>query len=403
MLLRLLGLASTCLAYARGDTQCDQEVRDVLDSFNEAGVQLAEYACLETAEDANARAAEQNLRGAADLARASTCDFGDGSADGPSALAVEAEAGYLQAETCSCVSGASILRIATQSALRDGSSTGAEWSAIIADIRRHSESHCAPGTENGVLDQSAEECAVLSSGNATAASRDAGLSLFRQDSPCEAAPLRAASMLANATALAVAAAEEACSFTLTFTCALTSSHVRDIALAQVAGFAEGAESAGCECSTSLTEVVDNLGAALPPLAIAAHDAVCQSSQAAFTDIAAPLAVSFAPPMSAAAPSSCDEVASPVPRQARSGGAATTNVYPYNKCGGNDYARALADKNAKHVAPAIASACCVGGYECMVKSRWYAACRPSGEAAPQGWNGTIVTHQDCMAGGPAAAA
>ena len=397
MLLRLLGLALTCLAHARGDTQCEQEVRDVLDSFNEAGVQLAEYACLETVGAAATRAAIQSLRGAANLATASTCNFGDGSTDGPSVLALEAESGYLQAETCSCTSGASILRVATQSALRNGGSAGTDWTAILADIRRHSESHCAPGTENGVLDQSAEECAILSSGNASAASRDAGLSLFRPGPSCKAAPLRAARMLADSTALAIAAAEEACSFTLTFTCALTSSHVRDIALAQVAGFAEGAESSGCDCSTGVTEAAEALGKALPPLVVSAHDAVCQASQAAFTDMAVPLASSFSAPMSDAAPSSCDGVASPVPRQAHARRAGAANVYPYNKCGGNDYARTLADKNAKHVAPAIASACCVNGYECMVKSRWYAACRPAGEAAPQGWNGTIVTHQDCMAG------
>ena len=63
--------------------------------------------------------------------------------------------------------------------------------------------------------------------------------------------------------------------------------------------------------------------------------------------------------------------------------------PYGQCGGNDYARDLAADNVELVAPAIATACCPPAYACVVKSRWYASCRPANEAAPQGWNGTVL--------------
>lgn len=388
---------------ANADTQCEREVRDVMDAFHDAGIAVAEYACREEATASGE--AITGLQSASDAAVASACEFGADDRDGASLLATAAEDGFLEGETCSCASASTVVRISTEGAIRSavraargGQGDSTPWTQIIEDVRRYSEEHCAPGTDNGVLDQSAEECAVLSSGNATAASRNAGASVFGE-SDCTVDAARAAASLARATASAIAEAERACSFSISFTCSLRDVHVHDIALAQLAGFAEGFVDSGCSCDVNTTAMVQRLQPALASLAVDAHSAVCQSGQSDFTDIAAPLAGSYLPPLTSELPASC-EADAPTPGQTGTRPAPSqqakrvARVYPYNQCGGNDYARDLADRNAKLVAPAIASACCVQGYECVVKSRWYAGCRVQGEAAPEGWNGTVLTHESC---------
>lgn len=384
---------------SQSPTRCD------LSPFAKIGQTIAEHACARDATSETVQAVRDAAASAALACEGSTIDV-------TSAATATAE-GFGGAQSCDCASGQSVVELSSIPPITlasEGADIGDSFDKLAESVRTFSDDHCTPGTKNGILDQSAEECSVMSQGNATELSTRLGTSFGQawctlytvgggDPAPNRDLVLLASQSLGNATARAVSETEFACSFTPSVVCALADAQVIAIARAQLDGFAGAmVEAAAAECACALD--AGALTGAIAPqhleAAVVTHAAVCESSQATFDDMADPMRDRILPGVDAAlAGTACGAIApSSSPADGGTPPRRPESVYPYAKCGSNDYSNALADGEAKQIAPAIATACCTPGYECTVKSRWYASCRPMGERPSPDWNGTVVTLEGC---------
>ena len=390
-----------------------QSACDASPSLQATGAAIAAYACARDASDeALADVDEAATSAVAELA---TDACASQRADVGASARIVGD-GFAGAQDCDCVAGIDVVSLSARDAVGDG---GGSFAELARSVRVYSESYCAPGTKNGVLDQSAEECSVMSSGNATEQTARLGARFGR--SWCVARSrggrsttplvLLASQSLGNATANAVSETEFACSFTQSVLCSLSDEQVGVVSSAQADGFARaltGTVADECGCVLNADDLTAALSPALRDAAVETHAAVCESSQAEFVGMANPIRDRIQPAVMSALGAGVFECAPGRPDGPRAPGALASPpstresrtsagppiVYPFATCGSNDYARGLADPGAKHVAPAIATACCTPGYECVVKSRWHASCRPVGERPSAGWNGTVVTLEGC---------
>lgn len=376
----MTGLANTVatilLVLSQACTACD------LSLFQDVGSSIAEYAC------SKETPSQSPVASAADKAL-ETCADGGNTDD----LAAQVRDGFAGGQQCDCASAADAVYLHARQDIKTalaGLSNGLEETSSV--VRTFSEAHCAPGTVGGVLDQSAEECVTLAQGNTTEASIQAGHA-FASAWCTHKNSSEASTMLGNVTAKAVSDAEAACSFTQSVLCSLTDAQVSVIAQAQVEGFARGsADATPCPCSMQHGEV-RAIGAVLANATVYLHNAACAASQASFEDMAMPLTERIHPTLQTLALQT--PCRSSTGHDMSSAAAAPMPVAaPFGQCGSNDYARTLSFRLAKMVAPAIATSCCTKGYACTVKSRWYASCRPVGEAPRAGWNGTVLELEGC---------
>lgn len=407
-----------CWPAAMADSAC-APTSETADLAND----LAEHAC---AKDVSSSETIDAVRASA-MALASACAASEFVGLERSLPADLAEA-FVVAQACDCASGETVVEFSSRAPVElaaSGDPDGVSSSFVDAanEIRIFSEEHCKPGTRNGVLEQSAEECVALTGGNVTETTTRLGASAGRrlcvaEVSESDARSRRALAVpvsqaVANATADAISQSEFACSFVPSALCALSDEQVQLISSSQVSGFFESmAETVAreCGCEVDAARMAQTIRQATVAAASSTHAAVCESASAEFLDMADPVrdliqasvvealatlaTCDASPPGRAGSPgvgSSQQQQQQPQQRQQEERPA---SALPFAKCGSNDYALALATDGIKHVAPAIATACCTPGYACTVKSRWYASCRPEGERPSPGWNGTVVTMQGC---------
>lgn len=390
-------------------SQVSQDSRDTAtcDPFQSVGQAIAEHACVREATSGTLLAVHD-----AAAAAVATCA---GLAIDVDAAATAMADGFDSEQSCDCETGRQVVELSSRTSLalaNDGPDTGNSFDKLAESVRVFSDAYCSPGTKNGILDQSAEECSVMSQGNATVLSTRLGTEFGERWCALDGAPdpvlkqqlsVLASESLGNATTRAVSDTEFACSFTPSVLCALSDAQVVAVARAQLNGFAKGmvvSTKDNCNCGLDATAIIATITLEQLDAAVSTHAAVCESSQAQFDNMAGPLRDLVQPGVDAAlANATCQDssLASEIaPSPANDRATRPQSVYPYAKCGSNDYALALADGEAKQVAPAIATECCTPGYACVVKSRWYASCRPAGERPSPEWNGTVVTLTGCEA-------
>ena len=378
-----LAALATVLCLASTGRACD------MTAFRDVGTSVAGYAC----------AAEQPSRNEVDSAVSKAMESCAGTGDAND-LALQVKAGFMDSQQCDCEAASEAVYLSSRQEIQQAFAAGTtgNFDETVSAARTFSEEHCVPGTVGGVRDQSAEECVTLSEGNTTEASVEAGRAFASAWCSQPASGGEAASMaMANVTSQAVSEAEIACSFTQSVLCALTDAQVTSIAQAQIAGFAQGTveQIATCSCGLQTSDIVARLNTAVSQATVYLHNAACAASRAGFVDMSLPLASRMRPAMRELARSlRCGSVAGDMDTGSAPSAPKVQVTPPFGKCGGNDYARTLADRLAKMVAPAIATSCCTAGYACTVKSRWYASCRPLGETPREGWNGTVVKMEGC---------
>jgi hypothetical protein len=413
-------------AVAMGTSSAQQESACDLEPFSSVGMAISEHAC---AKDATSETL-QSVADAAEIAMTSCV----GKTLDMDAAAVSIADGFQGTQQCDCATGRQVVQLSSRDPLAlatepDAATT--EFVNLAKSVRVFSEANCEPGTKNGVLDQSAEECSVMSQGNATEQSMRLGSAFgeswcasigatmapgvamgtqqISQRSPTSSSTrdlvILASQSLGNATAMAVSDTEFACSFTPSVVCALSDVQVTAIARAQLDGFVRAmvaSTASECGCGLDSAAIIADIGPSHVQSAVSTHAAVCESVSAEFENMADPMRNLIQPGVDMALDTAvCKDVEAMTPSDASVAQAAAAererrpmSVFPYAQCGSNDYARALADSTATQIAPAIATACCTPGYECVVKSRWYASCRPTSEEPSPGWNGTVVNLEGC---------
>jgi len=395
------------------DGECD------LAPYMDLGGALAEFACAKESSSETMQAVRDAAALATDACPPTSID--------PNDAAKQTAQGYADTQSCECAAGRDVVALSSRSPIAMAISGdpvaegGSAFDDLANSVRIFSEEHCSPGTKDGVLDQSAEECSVMSQGNATEQSTrlgtlvGEGLASILCATQMSMDPLTvlASRALGNATANAVSETEFACSFTPSVLCALSDEQVAVVARAQLDGLVMAAVAvvdSTCGCTLDGESILAALGPVHASAAVTTHSAVCESSQADFTNMADPIRDRILPDVGDALASvACKSVPStatgtgqglvPGPTSGPGPDSPPTvqrprTAYPFGKCGSNEYARALADAGAIQVAPAIATACCTPRYECVVKSRWFAACRPMDEKPSPGWNGTVIELSGC---------
>lgn len=304
---------------------------------------------------------------------------------------------FASAETCACEGGAAVLEFASRPAIR--SALQMAWAyddnrkpvmdafaLAVDEVTNYATDHCAPGTVDGVLDQSAEECVALSNGTATPAAFEAGRLGERllctssskpdPDSAVESASRQIATTLANVTGSALADAHRACSLVVGVRCTLSDEQVERIVIAQIDAFTQRTSDrarTACSCSVDATILSEGLAADLVPAAIAAHSAVCRSVSGKIANVARVLAPQLA--------NSVREVFDAAMCAMPPDSAASTPIPPYGQCGN--------DVNAKPHEPKLSENCCSTGYSCVIKNEFYAQCLRKSDPVPEGWSGTVL--------------
>ena len=208
-------------------------------ALSDLGTALAAHACAKKVTDAMVR----------DVTDAGSSVVDECGGEITSEDGTQVASSFADAQACDCGSAELMVSLTSRSALADATDDPDAIERFATNVRVFSEDHCKPGTSGGVIDQSAEECSVLSNGNATGSAYASGRAFGERwcsDVPSRdtADPSRslawfASRALGNATAESVSATEFACTFVPTVLCVLSDEQVDVVARAQVAGFVCG--------------------------------------------------------------------------------------------------------------------------------------------------------------------
>ena len=359
--------------FAGAQTDCSSEYA----ALSEAGSSIATLVCSE-----EAMPTDQTSMLTDAIAGAQRTDCLD---DGAVAAITDS---FVETQTCSCASAGRIIGVQI-GGVADGSAD-VDAETTVADLIAFSEEYCTPGSVDGVLDQDAGECIAISQGNATESATAAGLLV--RDYACGNATVSAASVssaLAGAVSDALAAGEKACSPKPSVRCALEPEYVRNAAAAQVAemvrAFDDSAMDPGVPCTCASRLDVDAIGSALNISAPGAHEAACLSGQSDMEDTR--------PVMMAAM---MGAVSGALAELSNATSTANVNLPPGEACVGSSAPTEAPNMAAAAFEPCGSDpsdqgmgGCCVPGFQCVVKNRFYSQCRPEERPIPADWSGEIV--------------
>ena len=336
--------------------------------------------------------------------------------------------GFAAQEDCSCEGGGDVLAVQATPLISNAwaavsQSAAPSVTALVSKARKalsgtlsnvitamstYAADNCMPAFSvdipGVVSDQSAAQvCGLLTEGGATVAETYAAAEAMAgavcdatwQDRERNSMMAPYADSLATAITGTLLDAEAACSTSNseatapqaegTF-CTLTNSDVVNVVRAQMRGFAEALvnRTQGCDCAISAVPVEREVTRRLVFRSTDAYMTLCMNGPSySLEELALPIGQTAGNTLQRLVRQSCNA-------------SGTHTAYGWSQCGGNDYAKNSALGISPMTAHAVSTACCPGGWACMVKNMWYAQCRPAERDAPTGWNGTLLTDmQQCM--------